>query len=1277
MSITQQSIIDFLNSRASEAELDTVELEALISELKSQINQLSADVPNADPNAVTLLYSGKLKNGQLASYTAKEIVTNSLSGSVRTLDQTAVGQLLDAENREFHLALRNALGGSDEDYQKLVHGKDDLGIERKSLNSLWDDASRRFVANSSGVVRILSTDGSPSSVFAQSELPELFNNPNITEIDGIPRNQYLSLLDAKGIDAVRDVIYANSGVQIELTGLTDGNLKQYIDLDPGDNFDNYFKLYEDQATRTRLLSYFVSLDPERLANLKRVTASALEVGERLVSSGIVAKSANKLGMLGTLAGFMLASYSSSVAAESGDEARAKEIMTEWAADSAGSAAGEAVGISIGGAAVAIIAAAGVTLSAPLTGAIVFGAALIGGIFGAAGAVGIYELTRDLDKIGKLDLFDAITKTLYGESYTITEAPLPGFAGNRIKLDTNFSRGEIVDNARESIAWRYALLHLNPFVIEGDEELYAKHNQHGELKLENFSDQYLTDRAEMLLWRTRYDAAENSYTEEWDTWDIAGDWDFIDHSILINGEQPLTLAIDGWNGFPPADTTNHRVVFGSIGSETLSGDDSFDRLYGGGGDDILEGRGGDDYLEGGIGNDSYIYATGDGFDTLYDRDGLGTLSYDGAMLDGGYSIGDGLYASIDGQTIYRFADRGDGIGPLLINNTILITEFDRNRPAFLGITLRGDRIDDAIDAVATLIGTAADDPVGTLDGGSGSDHIAGLAGNDWARGYAGADLIAGGLGDDILEGGQGDDVMHGGNAENADQIIDSNAQEEGTSHDWLSGNAGDDKLYGSHGADALVGGAGNDIIWGGAGDDVIQGDSERKPMDHTWVAAWLDHNDLQANGTLNPAGSGDDILLGGAGADQIWGQAGNDVINGGIGNDFISGDMVGISGQGERLLSGEHHGDDMINGDKGDDIAEGGGGNDLIFGGEGSDTLYGDAESILLPGENGLLLRAVYHGRDSLFGDAGDDLLVGGGESDSLAGGDGADALYGDDETTGLDPDSHGDDTLRGGAGNDLLFGNAGDDELFGESGDDSAWGGAGGDYIAGGAGDDYLVGDGDPNSNDFDGNDTLLGGSGSDTLYGSGGDDHLSGGAGGDALRGGDGSDTLEGGAGNDYLRGEAGTDSYLLHLGDGIDVIEGDADDRLVLPVAAEISTSLAVGTDGAEYLVIRYGTDDLALVEGGLESAVDSYEFGDGRIVSKGALLNETLTTAVEYRMQAEGQFPVEDLTILWSAVPATIRSTVSTGMTFWRAAAATIICWAAPASIFIGWAGARAGT
>lgn len=1219
MNVTPTSIIDFLRSRATDSPLDPIELQEFISDLKTKINQLSVTVPDTAADSITVLYSGYLTDGTHSGTVAADLVENSLPSKILTISRTEVGAILDFENREFHNALRNALGNDPEDYKKIIDGKD-LAGNRISTDSLWDDASRRFVANSTGVVRVISTDGSPTSIFAQTELPELFNNPNITEIDGIPRDQYLELLNTKGLDAVRDVIYTNSGVQVELSDLSNGNLQKYINLDPGDNFDNYFKLYEDQATRTRLLGYFDGLDPERLTNLKTVTSSAFEVGEELVTGGL-AKSANKLGMLGTLAGFMLASYSSSVAAESGDDERAKEIMTEWAADAAGSAAGEAIGITIGGAAVAIIAAAGATISAPLTGAIVLGAALIGGIFGAEGAVGIYELTKDLDKNGKIDLFDAITKTLYGESYTITAAPLPGFEGNRIKLDTSFSRGEIVGHAKTSIAWRYALLHLNPFVIDGDEALYAKHNQNGELNLENFSDQYLTDRAEMLLWRTRYDSAANSYTEEWDTWEITGDWDFIDYTILINGEQPLKLAIDGWNGFPPSDTTNRRVIFGSAGSESLSGDDSSDHLYGGRGDDTLDGKGADDYLEGGSGYDSYLYDTGGGFDTIHDTDGLGTVIYDGETLDGGNKIGDGLYASADGQTKYRFSDCGNGIGSLLINDNILIEKFDSNAPAFLGITLERDRIDDTVNADNTVNGTAGDDPISLLDGGNGSDHIKGLDGNDWARGFPGIDLIEGGPGNDILEGGQDDDVIHGGNAADVDHIVESEEQYPGGSHDWLSGNEGNDQLYGSNGADVLVGGTGNDIVIGGAGNDFIQGDSERKPVDHSWVDAWIYSNDLQSSGVLNPVGSGNDILLGGAGADQIWGQAGDDVINGGIGNDLLSGDMVGLSELGERLLSGEHHGNDAINGDGGNDILEGGGGDDLLFGGDGSDQLYGDSESYVMP-DGTLLLRAEYHGQDRLFGGGGDDLLVGGGDSDNLEGGDGADSLFGDDETSGLDPESQGGDTLRGGSGNDQLLGNGGDDQLYGDSGDDSAWGGAGNDYIAGGEGSDYLVGDDDANSIDTDGNDTLLGGAGNDTLYGSGGDDYLGGGAGIDALRGGIGSDTLEGGSGNDYLNGETGADSYIFHSGDGIDVIEGDADDTLILPSSTEIRTSLATGIDGAEYLTIQYGLDDWAFVEGGLETPIDRYDSGDGRILSKGDLLNETLTTAIVYRMQAGGE-------------------------------------------------------
>lgn len=50
---------------------------------------------------------------------------------------------------------------------------------------------------------------------------------------------------------------------------------------------------------------------------------------------------------------------------------------------------------------------------------------------------------------------------------------------------------------EGIAYRYALLNLNPFVITGNNELYSSHNTNDELELDNFSEQYLFNRSLML------------------------------------------------------------------------------------------------------------------------------------------------------------------------------------------------------------------------------------------------------------------------------------------------------------------------------------------------------------------------------------------------------------------------------------------------------------------------------------------------------------------------------------------------------------------------------------------------------------------------------------------------------------------------------------------------------------------------------------------------------------------------------------------------------------
>lgn len=63
MTTSVQPIIDFLQSQASNIEFNPEQANALVAELKTQINQLSANVPAAQQGAATLLYSGMIGNG--------------------------------------------------------------------------------------------------------------------------------------------------------------------------------------------------------------------------------------------------------------------------------------------------------------------------------------------------------------------------------------------------------------------------------------------------------------------------------------------------------------------------------------------------------------------------------------------------------------------------------------------------------------------------------------------------------------------------------------------------------------------------------------------------------------------------------------------------------------------------------------------------------------------------------------------------------------------------------------------------------------------------------------------------------------------------------------------------------------------------------------------------------------------------------------------------------------------------------------------------------------
>ncbi|MHB1619265.1 MAG: hypothetical protein ACYCTY_04670 [Sulfuricella sp.] len=249
---------------------------------------------------------------------------------------------------------------------------------------------------------------------------------------------------------------------------------------------------------------------------------------------------------------------------------------------------------------------------------------------------------------------------------------------------------IAAQAKTDIATRYALKELNPFALTGVD--YSQFNQNGELNLYDpatgsgtLTELYLEDRAAMLSWKMLFDTQDKSYGADFNTVSIAGDWDFIDRATLISGA-PLKLTIDGVS----FGSATHQILFGSgqddTGATALTGGDNTDHLYGMGGADTLQGNGGADYLEGGSGNDTYLYTTGDGFDTILDTDGLGSIVVDGATLTGGKKLADKLWQSDDRKHIYTIKSDVTGRQTLYIKSAsgnLVVQDFVTGK---LGINL---------------------------------------------------------------------------------------------------------------------------------------------------------------------------------------------------------------------------------------------------------------------------------------------------------------------------------------------------------------------------------------------------------------------------------------------------------------------------------------------------------------------------------------------------------------------------------------------------------------
>ena len=560
-------------------------------------------------------------------------------------------------------------------------------------------------------------------------------------------------------------------------------------------------------------------------------------------------------------------------------------------------------------------------------------------------------------------------------------------------------------------------------------------------------------------------------------------------------------------------TGIEDIVGSVGDDTLAGDDLGNVIVGNEGHDTILGRGGTDILSGGLGDDE-IYG-GDGQDwlsggagtnTIYGGDGVDYLEYSGLtygivvqMPGAGDQTGQtqGRVDSVSESRLAVWTDSvemvADPFAPgemVLTGDTSLRSTDIRNSD---GVLVQGEDVTPERLFVIynpTFARDPADvEPIGTLpEDGNLPDHL------DYqliTQYDAAVDFFEG---IEAVAGGDGDDSF--------------------------LGNGEDNIFFGNEGADTLRGGGGIDTAGYSGSDAGVQVDLQAGTATGGHATGDL----LDSIENLIGSDHGD-VLIGDQGANLIDGAGGSDTIQGGGGQDTVSFEDVALADvvvartttglrivvqDGGVIFSDDHVRDDVevfrfadgdytfdevagqvIGGDENDntlvgtpiaDVIEGYEGNDDISGGGGADDLRGGTENDTLRGEGGDDTLRGGSGADLLIGGEGHDALSGGSDTDAFEGGPGDDTYFVNETTeTTLELPNEGDDTVAStvdyalganvenlilagraslGTGNGLdnmLTGNAHVNTLTGLGGNDTLDGGGGADRLVGGAGDDTYI----------------------------------------------------------------------------------------------------------------------------------------------------------------------------------------------------------------------------
>jgi len=1191
------------------------------SALLNLVKQLDA---TNSTGAVTLAYSGYLNSSLNSSDVVETLISN--SENVRLINETDAGTFL--ASREFRDAVAKSFGLTNfEDLNEAPSTHLAKQWLFDPTQGPWALASANFIASAQGEIVALTSGADPTRIFGATELGVALNNPNVTHINGIARNDLLNLTREQAFKALAAQAEVKSA-ELLYTANPDGSAIKNADgtlkgLDASKFFEGTevkLNVVNTDPDLKPLADYYTPQQLQQHAEgqlvLKGIKQHYIDqanlVGlEHQATRASALKALDKLGIAGDVLALVLVAGQANAAYAAGDTEAGNEILQDWATDFAGGLAGGLLAAKLASAALAplylvgpagALVAGALSLAAGVAGSIAGGKYLndlVGEISDMFAALGINAATPP--QAASTRVRDPLALDMDGDGIETT-----GLNGSTILFDHN------ADGVKTGTGWvqgddAWLVRDLNGNgTIDTGRELFGEDTikTNGQLAIDGFdalrdldlNQDGLINAADAVFGQLRVwrDLNQDGISQIGELSTLAA------NSIVSIGVNGLLTSVNLGNGNVQTAAGTFVRSDGSAGatSETSSSIvnldlivNSFDReftdaveltdmasllpnLRGSGMvRDLSEAAS----LSPALVNMVQTYASQQTraeqialLDVLVeqwaDSSGMKSLKQQAEALSGsGVSLIYQLAGLTQGTAAYNEVIRKIGVVERFMGFTF-------------GTTNGAARFTDLTAADGTVTVSLVQAQVQAINNAYAqlkTEIYDGLLFTTRFKPYL-DQLSLGWVNNQIQISSDGLEAAF------ADAIAAQPVTGMLNLFEFVvaSGNTFIEKLNWNASQFVKETVEGNPAI---ADISMNLPSSLLRVLNGVQTSLTLTGNTadfLIGNALANTlkGGAGNDLLIGQAGADILYGEAGNDTLYGGSHND--------------NLMSGD--GNDVLDGGSGNDALEGGAGNDTFIFGRGYGKDHITAYNVLPTAFDVVQFNDDLKPEDIVVSRSYQDLFL------SIRGTTEYLQIQYFFESNGTS--SHAIDEIRFADGTvwtsaylmqSAIQGTAGVDNLIGYATDDTLYAGAGNDTVAGGFGNDTLYGE--------EGNDTVRGDNGEDALFGGVGDDRLEGGNGDDILDGfegqdnliaGSGNDILQGGQGNDTLDGGLGNDTYTFARGFGQDTISSN--DTGVAKLDAVVFTQDILPSEVA---LVRSGFDLKLTVLGSTDSlTIASYFQQDG---------------------------------------------------------------------------------